>query len=55
MAPEFDKALFELKKEGDISPIVKTRFGYHIIKLTREAQANTQPFNQVKNMIRRDL
>lgn len=55
MAPEFDRALFELKKVGDISPIVKTRFGYHIIKLTRESQKNTEPFSQVKNMIRRDL
>lgn len=55
MAPEFDKALFELKKVGDISPIVKTRFGYHIIKLTRALQKNTDPFEKVKNMIRRDL
>jgi len=55
MAPEFDRALFELKKVGYISPIVKTRFGYHIIKLTSEAQKKTESFSQVKNMIRRDL
>ena len=30
----FDEAAFNLKKVGDISGIVKTRFGYHIIKLT---------------------
>jgi peptidyl-prolyl cis-trans isomerase C len=31
--PEFEEALFNLKKIGDISGIVKTVYGYHIIKL----------------------
>ena len=30
MVPEFDKAAFEMKK-GEISSIIKTQFGYHII------------------------
>ena len=34
MPPEFDEAAFALKKENDISGIVKTNLGYHIIKLT---------------------
>jgi peptidyl-prolyl cis-trans isomerase C len=33
MPPEFDEAAFALKKDGDISGIVKTKLGYHIIKL----------------------
>lgn len=37
MVQPFDEAVFKLKV-GEISPIVKTRFGYHIIKLTGEKE-----------------
>ena len=34
MVPEFSKAAFGLKNIGDLSEPVRTKFGYHIIKLT---------------------
>ena len=34
MVKPFDEAAFNLKKVGDLSGIVKTRYGFHIIKLT---------------------
>ena len=37
MVKEFDEAVFDLKKVGDISNVIKTQFGYHIIKLTEKA------------------
>ncbi|MGA1825196.1 MAG: peptidylprolyl isomerase [bacterium] len=55
MAPEFDKALFKMKKKGEISPIVKTRFGYHIITLTGTLQKQTEPLDKVKNKIKREI
>ncbi len=44
MVPEFEKAAFEAKV-GDITPVVRTQFGYHIIKV--DAHGAT-PYEQVK-------
>lgn len=55
MVPEFDKAAFAMKKKGDISDIVKTKFGYHIIKLTDKKEASSQKFEDVKKDIAKEL
>jgi peptidyl-prolyl cis-trans isomerase C len=50
MVPEFEKAAFEAKV-GDVTPVVRTQFGYHIIKV--EAHGST-PFDQVKPTLERN-
>jgi len=51
MIPEFEKVVFGLK-EGELSGIVKTQFGFHIIKLTGKRPAGTRPFDEVKDQIK---
>jgi peptidyl-prolyl cis-trans isomerase D len=46
--PAFDEAVFSLKS-GEVSGIVETPFGYHIIKLEEIRPAATRTFDQVKD------
>ncbi len=50
MVPPFEKAAFKLNV-GQISEVVETRFGYHIIKVTDKKQATTKTFEQTKDDI----
>ncbi len=51
MVPPFEKAAMALK-EGQVSGIVKSDFGFHIIKLTGKRAAGTRPFEEVKEQIK---
>ena len=48
MVPEFDQAVFSLEA-GEISDVVETRFGYHIIKLEEIRPASVRTFEQVRD------
>ncbi len=54
VVPEFENACFELKM-GDVSPIVHTQFGYHIIKLTDKKPETVRPFEEAKPMLENEL
>ena len=51
MVPEFEKAVFKLR-EGEISDVVQTEYGYHIIKAEEIQRGRTIPFKEVKNRIK---
>ncbi|NLH16538.1 MAG: hypothetical protein GX455_08165 [Phycisphaerae bacterium] len=54
MVPEFSNAAWAMKI-GDISEIVESQFGYHIIKVTGRKEAMTEPFDKVKEQIINNL
>ncbi|MEJ1166187.1 SurA N-terminal domain-containing protein [Variovorax sp. CCNWLW186] len=54
MVKPFDDAMFALKK-GDISDVIETEFGYHIIRLTDIKPAVVPPFEQVRATIESDV
>lgn len=50
--PEFQKALDELEPGETYPDIVKTQFGYHIIKVVEKRAERQRPFKEVKDEIR---
>jgi peptidyl-prolyl cis-trans isomerase D len=50
MVPEFDAAVFGMNV-GDISDVVKTDYGYHIIKLNEIQPSTLQTFEEVEEQL----
>ncbi len=54
MVPPFEKVAFALKP-GEISDIVVTRFGYHLVKVTDKKPGKTLAYAEVKDKLSRYL
>jgi peptidyl-prolyl cis-trans isomerase D len=54
MVPEFEAAAFALKP-NEISGIVTSQFGYHIIQMLEKEPAKVKPFEEVKDGLAADL
>jgi len=50
MVPEFDQVAFSMQP-GIVSDLVKTQFGYHIIKLMERKPSSVQPLEAVRDQI----
>jgi peptidyl-prolyl cis-trans isomerase D len=49
--PEFERTAFGLSP-GQVSDLVKTQYGFHIIKVLEKETAHTKPFDEVKDSLR---
>ncbi|MBN1404999.1 MAG: peptidylprolyl isomerase [Candidatus Omnitrophica bacterium] len=54
MIPEFENACFALNP-GEISGVIQTRFGYHIVKVTDKLPAEYKTLSEVRENIRAKL
>jgi peptidyl-prolyl cis-trans isomerase C len=54
MVPQFEDAAFSLNP-GEVSGIIETAYGYHIIKVEERRPETTKPLSEVKNMIVKTL
>lgn len=50
VVPEFEQAAFSMKV-GEVSPVIQTPYGFHILKVDDIQEAKTEPLEKVKDQI----
>ena len=55
LLPEYEEAAFKLTKIGQTSGVVKSQFGYHIIRLEGAKPPAYVPFDEVKDFIKQQI
>lgn len=51
MVPEFEAIVFSMK-QGEVSGVIGTEFGYHIVKLEEKKEPAIEPYENVRDKIR---
>lgn len=54
MVPAFDAAVRKMQQPGELSDVVQTQFGYHIIKFEGRRAAGVRPYDTVKVFLMRE-
>ncbi|MDO9315219.1 MAG: peptidylprolyl isomerase [Burkholderiaceae bacterium] len=54
MVPEFDTALATLLKPGELSGVIETEFGLHIIRLEERKEARTANYEEVRTTLKQE-
>jgi peptidyl-prolyl cis-trans isomerase C len=53
--PEFEETAFGLEEPEQVSQVIKTSYGFHILKLGQKKPAGTMPYEEVREAINRQL
>lgn len=51
MVKPFEEAAFNLAKKNDLSEVIESQFGYHVIKLIDHLEKSTKPYSEVKEQL----
>lgn len=54
LVPEFEEAALSLNP-GEVGPVIRTQFGYHVLKLTGKKDSDIEPYEKVKARVYEEL